>query len=95
MDQILDAVLYESIVGANQNKLLNVQNTKKEEKPPILLDLVSQNVKTEDLKVTWSDSDASEKDDCEIKGSFIVQDAKMNQIKDPEKPKLQEIVPKA
>jgi hypothetical protein len=40
------------------------------EKPTILLDLVTQNVKTEDLKVTWSDSDASEKDDCEIEGSF-------------------------
>lgn len=65
MDQILDAVLYESIVGT-KFKLQNAQKPSPAEKPPILLDLVTQNVKTEDLKVTWSDSDASEKDDCEI-----------------------------
>ncbi len=58
------------------------------EKPTILLDLVTQNVKTEDLKVTWSDSDASEKDDCEIEGSFQDQDAKKTELKQPERPKL-------
>jgi hypothetical protein len=47
-----------------------MQNTRPAEKATILLDLETQNVKTGDLKVTWSDSDASEKDDCEIEGSF-------------------------
>ena len=59
-----------------------------------MLDLVSQNVKTEDLKVTWSDSDASEKGDCEVKGSFLEQEAKGTDIKTPGNPKLQEIVAK-
>lgn len=36
------------------------------EKPTILLDLVSKNHKTEDLKVTWSDSDENDRDDCEV-----------------------------
>ncbi len=62
-------MLYESIVGS-KIKLQNMQNTRPAEKATILLDLETQNVKTGDLKVTWSDSDASEKDDCEIKGSF-------------------------
>ncbi len=51
-------------------------------------------MKTEDLKVTWSDSDASERDDCEIKGSFLDQEAKEMEIKKPVNPKLQEIVAK-
>lgn len=54
-----------------------------------MLDLVSQKVKTEDLKVTWSDSDASEKGDCEVKGSFLEQESKETDIKAPENLKLQ------
>ena len=59
-----------------------------------MLDLVSQNVKKEDLKVTWSDSDSSEKGDCEVKGSFLEQEAKGTDIKTSGNPKLQEIVTK-